>query len=97
MIFREALDIAMKYRYHTVWSPEDGAFIATCSEWPFLSWVHSTPVNALHSLFKLITDEVLRRQSTGEFVPKPGDQWVQLGAINDIQRNRRPEVSPQVK
>ena len=42
------------HRYHVVWSPEDGEFVATVDEYPSLSWLAPTAVEALHGLIGLV-------------------------------------------
>ena len=39
--------------YHVTWSAEDQEFVATCSEFPSLSWLASTPSEALAGLLRL--------------------------------------------
>ncbi|MEU5779673.1 hypothetical protein [Micromonospora lupini] len=44
-----------RYTYRLTWSAEDGEFIATCAEFPSLSWLASSQIEALNGL-----EEVLR-------------------------------------
>ncbi|MCM4186572.1 HicB family protein, partial [Cutibacterium acnes P10] len=39
-----------RYSFHVTWSPEDAEFIATCVEFPSLSWLAGTPEKALTGL-----------------------------------------------
>lgn len=47
-----------RYSFHVTWSPEDAEFIATCVEFPSLSWLAGTPEKALTGL-RIVVDEVV--------------------------------------
>ena len=47
-----------RYSFHVTWSPEDAEFIATCVEFPSLSWLAGTPEEALTGL-RIVVDEVV--------------------------------------
>jgi hypothetical protein len=44
------------YRFQVAWSPEDDAHVATCQEFPSLSWLSDDPVSALSGLQDLIAE-----------------------------------------
>ena len=53
------------------WSPEDTEFIATCVEFPSLSWLAGTPEEALTGL-RIVVDEVVDdMRAKDEPVPEP--------------------------
>ena len=41
------------YTYRVTWSAEDGEFLATCAEFPSLSWLASSQIGALQGLESL--------------------------------------------
>ena len=47
-----------RYSFRVTWSPEDAEFIATCVEFPSLSWLAGTPEEALTGL-RIVIDEVI--------------------------------------
>ncbi|MDO5669669.1 MAG: toxin-antitoxin system HicB family antitoxin [Corynebacterium sp.] len=64
----EELDIS-HYTYRVTWSPEDGEYVATCAEFPSLSWLSDSQVEALTGLQLLIRDTVQDMAASGEAVP----------------------------
>jgi predicted HicB family RNase H-like nuclease len=62
---------ATHYTYRVVWSVEDGEHVATVAEFPSLSWVAATPVEALSGLADLVQDVVADMMANGEPVPVP--------------------------
>ena len=60
-----------RYSFHVTWSPEDAEFIATCVEFPSLSWLAGTPEKALTGL-RIVVDEVVDdMRANDEPVPEP--------------------------
>ena len=60
-----------RYSFHVTWSPEDAEFIATCVEFPSLSWLAGTPEEALTGL-RIVVDEVVDdMRANDEPVPEP--------------------------
>ncbi|MFM2044406.1 MAG: hypothetical protein RLY86_2982 [Pseudomonadota bacterium] len=59
------------YSFRITWSAEDGEFVATCAEFPSLSWLAESQVEALAGLRGLVADTVTDMMSTGETVPVP--------------------------
>jgi hypothetical protein len=47
---------ATQYTYRVAWSAEDGEHVATVAEFPSLSWLAPTPVEALTSLADVVRD-----------------------------------------
>jgi len=59
------------YTYRVTWSTEDGEHVATCAEFPSLSWLANTPEAALKGMQKVVADVVADLQAGGEAVPQP--------------------------
>ncbi len=53
------------------WSAEDGEHVATVAEFPSLSWLAPTPVEALEGLASLVRDVLTDLAATGEPIPEP--------------------------
>ena len=65
-----AVDTA-KYSFRVTWSAEDDEFVATCVEFPSLSWLDGTPELALSGLRNLVSEVVADLHASGEAVPEP--------------------------
>ncbi|MEK7438010.1 MAG: toxin-antitoxin system HicB family antitoxin [Pseudomonadota bacterium] len=59
------------YTYRVIWSAEDGEHLATCAEFPSLSWLAKTPEAALKGIQKVVAEVVTDMQASGESVPEP--------------------------
>lgn len=59
------------YTYRVSWSPEDEEFVATCIEFPSLSWLAHTQEDALRGIRDVVHEVVDDLQSSGEPVPEP--------------------------
>lgn len=59
------------YTYRVTWSVEDGEYVATCLELPSLSWLASTPQEALTGLEQLAVEVIEDLRADGEVVPTP--------------------------
>ena len=59
------------YTYHVTWSADDAEFVATCLEFPSLSWLADTQDNALSGLRDLVGDIVDNLRRSHEPVPGP--------------------------
>ncbi|MEV4384161.1 hypothetical protein AB0J68_00300 [Micromonospora sp. NPDC049580] len=46
------------YTYRLAWSAEDGEFVATCAEFPSLSWLASSQIEALNGLTEVLREVV---------------------------------------
>lgn len=46
------------YTYRVAWSAEDAEFVATCPDFPSLSWLASTRCDALTGLEQLIDETI---------------------------------------
>lgn len=71
-----------RYSYRVAWSPEDDEFVATCAEFPSLSWLAATQVEALEGI-ESVVEQVLRDLlDAGEDVPEPWSQRSYSGKFN---------------
>jgi predicted HicB family RNase H-like nuclease len=57
--------------YRVTWSPQDREFVATCAEFPSLSWLASSQVEALQGLQDLLREVIADMAEQGEQVPQP--------------------------
>lgn len=57
-----------RYMFTVTWSPEDEEFVATCLEFPSLSWLAGTPEDALAGLRELVDEVVADLRESGESV-----------------------------
>lgn len=60
-----------RYTFRVTWSVEDDEFVATCVEFPSLSWLAETPESALTGLRELVNEVVADLRERGEDVPEP--------------------------
>jgi predicted HicB family RNase H-like nuclease len=58
------------YTYRLSWSPEDGEHVATCAEFPSLSWLAADEVTALRKLKDVVRDTVNDMLANGERPPE---------------------------
>lgn len=59
------------YNYRVSWSDEDEKYLATCVEFPSLSWLDSAPEKALSGIRKVVAECVADMQKAGEPIPEP--------------------------
>ena len=59
------------YTYRITWSPEDGEHLGLCAEFPSLSWLASTPSDALSGIQELVSSVLADMQVNGESPPEP--------------------------
>ena len=62
---------ATHYTYRVTWSAEDGEHVATVVEFPSLSWLAPTPVEALAGLADVVRDVLTDLAASGEPIPEP--------------------------
>lgn len=62
---------ATHYTYRVAWSAEDGEHVATVAEFPSLSWLASTPVEALEGLADVVSDVLTDLAASCEQIPEP--------------------------
>lgn len=59
------------YTCRLSWSAEDNEHVATCAEFPGLSWLDEDGVEALRGIKKLVRETVEDLRASGEPVPQP--------------------------
>ena len=59
------------YTYRVTWSAEDEEYVGLCAEFPFLSWLTSTPDEAFSGIRSLVADVVEDMLGNDEQPPKP--------------------------
>jgi predicted RNase H-like HicB family nuclease len=62
---------ATHYTYRVTWSVEDGEHVATVAEFPSLSWLAPSPVEALTGLASVVCEVLADLASSGEPIPEP--------------------------
>ncbi|KXK59659.1 hypothetical protein AWW66_23085 [Micromonospora rosaria] len=70
------------YTYRVTWSAEDGEFVATCAEFPSLSWLARTQIEALQGLHDLLREVIADLEEQGEQVPQPFAERRYSGKFN---------------
>jgi predicted HicB family RNase H-like nuclease len=70
------------YTYRVTWSIEDHEFVATCLEFPSLSWLAPSQFDALKGLEDLIGEAVQDMTAHGEPVPAPLSERSYSGKFN---------------
>lgn len=70
------------YTYRVTWSAEDHEFVATCAEFPSLSWLASSQIEALQGLQDLLRDVIADMEEQGEQVPQPFAERSYSGKFN---------------
>jgi len=75
------LDVS-HYTYRVSWSADDAEYVATCAEFPSLSWLAASQVEALEGLQKMLRDVVADLAASGEQVPEPFAERTYSGKFN---------------
>jgi predicted HicB family RNase H-like nuclease len=60
-----------RYTYRVTWSEEDGEYIGLCVEFPSLSWLASTPEDALQGIRQMVAEVVADLGANNEPIPEP--------------------------
>jgi predicted HicB family RNase H-like nuclease len=59
------------YTYRITWSPDDGEYVGLCAEFPSLSWLAQTPVEAFEGIRQVVVNVVSDMESNHETIPTP--------------------------
>lgn len=70
------------YAYRVIWSVEDQEFVATCAEFPSLSWLAPDQVQALRGLEGLVRAVLDDLESEGVELPQPFAERRFSGKLN---------------
>ena len=81
MSHTETADVS-RYTSRVTWSVEDDEFVATCAEFPSLSWLADSQPAALQGLVDLIADTVADLVAESEAVPEPLSERSYSGKFN---------------
>ena len=60
-----------RYTYRVTWSEEDKEYVGFCVEFSSLSWLASTPEEALTGIRQLVAEVAADMKISGEVVPEP--------------------------
>lgn len=60
-----------RYTYRVTWSEEDQQYVGLCVEFPGLSWLAASPVEALEGIRQVVADVVDDMTANGEEIPEP--------------------------
>jgi predicted HicB family RNase H-like nuclease len=60
-----------RYTYRVTWSEEDEEYVGLCAEFPSLSWLASSPEEALSGIRAVVAGVVKEMRGAGEAVPEP--------------------------
>lgn len=60
-----------RYTYRVIWSDEDQRFVGLCAEFPSLSWLASSPEEALRGIRNVAAKVIKDMKANGEPVPEP--------------------------
>ena len=60
-----------KYAYRVQWSEEDGQYVGTALEFPFLSWLDDTPSAALNGIQRMVSEAIQLLEEDGDEAPQP--------------------------
>ncbi|MEV4495880.1 type II toxin-antitoxin system HicB family antitoxin [Micromonospora arborensis] len=70
------------YTYRVTWSVQDREFVATCAEFPSLSWLAPSQIEALQGLQDLLREVIADMEEQGEAVPQPFAERSYSGKFN---------------
>ncbi|MDH6464936.1 putative HicB family RNase H-like nuclease [Micromonospora sp. A200] len=70
------------YTYRVTWSVQDREFVATCAEFPSLSWLAPSQIEALQGLQDLLREVIADMEEQGEQVPQPFAERSYSGKFN---------------
>ena len=59
------------YTYRVIWSDEDEQYVGLCAEFPSLSWLASSPEEALRGILRVAAKVVKDMKVNDEPVPEP--------------------------
>lgn len=82
----DAMKVADRYTYRIEWSEKDEEHAGLCAEFPSLSWLASTQVEALKGIRKLVRQVLRDMKAHKEPIPEP----LAMGAYSGEFRVRIP-------
>jgi predicted HicB family RNase H-like nuclease len=60
-----------RYTYRVTWSEDDSQYVGLCAEFPSLSWLASSPEEALRGIRRVVASAVKDMKTNREPVPEP--------------------------
>ena len=60
-----------RYTYRVTWSEEDQEYVGLCIEYPSLSWLASSPEEALAGIRAVVAEVVADMEENDEPIPQP--------------------------
>jgi predicted HicB family RNase H-like nuclease len=60
-----------RYTYRVTWSSEDMEWVGLCAEFPSLSWLAGTQLDALQGVISLVAEVIADMESNKETIPEP--------------------------
>ena len=70
------------YTYRVAWSADDREFVASCAEFPSLSWLATSQIGALNGLEAMLAEVLADLERQGESVPVPYAERSYSGKFN---------------
>ncbi|MEV4117847.1 type II toxin-antitoxin system HicB family antitoxin [Micromonospora sp. NPDC049645] len=70
------------YAYRVTWSVQDREFVVTCAEFPSLSWLAPSQIEALQGLQDRLREVIADMREQGEAVPQPFAERSYSGKFN---------------
>ncbi|HUG99621.1 MAG TPA: type II toxin-antitoxin system HicB family antitoxin [Gammaproteobacteria bacterium] len=62
---------ADQYTFRVSWSEEDQEYVATCTEFPGLSWLDASPETAISGIRKVVGQCIRDMERADEPIPEP--------------------------
>jgi predicted HicB family RNase H-like nuclease len=63
--------MANKYTYRVTWSEEDQEYVGLCAEFPSLSWLAESQIEAFQGINDVVEDVLNDMRESGEQIPEP--------------------------
>jgi predicted HicB family RNase H-like nuclease len=59
------------YTYRVTWSPDDKEYVATCVEFPSVSWLDPDEVEAIRGIRNVVSQAIEDMRANDEEIPEP--------------------------
>ncbi len=86
---------ADRYTYRVIWSEEDQRHVALVDEFPSLSYLAPTIIDAMHGMMKMVTDVLADMEMSQESPPRPGNRGAILDWVNSDLRKMARDIIEQ--
>jgi predicted RNase H-like HicB family nuclease len=81
------------HTYRVTWSAEDGEYVATCNEFPALSWLAQTPEEALTGIRRVVVESVAGMRANTHIGSDFDDFLREAGIYGDVTAAAMQRVS----